>query len=216
MLGAINKVKAGARRCRSFREDEGARRQNAPRRSVQSRPRGPLAHPPPRAAAYPPNPEGTPEMRLLSCCSPPRSPRAPPPAGTYNLVQIIGNQVLVSGTAPSLQPQTRTSPRSGRRRTRPTASSAWTTARRLRGRAPTCLRAPPSSGASIRQAPRQGERVVNATPEFTQHRRWSTVQRDDGEMFGEQGRDPRLGCVLPRGWPEVDAVEPRTSSPSSR
>ena len=79
----------------ALREDEGARRQNrAPRRSVQSRPRGPLAHPPPRAAAYPPpNPEGTPEMRLLVVLQPPEElPAPPPPAGTYNLVQIIATR----------------------------------------------------------------------------------------------------------------------------
>ena len=219
MLGAINKVKAWG--------DEKMPELSAKMKELGDKiapPGGPSKAVPEDPSLIPlralqrippPNPEGTPEMRLLVVLQPPEElPAPPPPAGTYNLVQIIGNQVFVSGIGPLAPTSDAHIAKIGTTEDKANGVVGVDDGKKAaRACALTMLSVLRNQLGSLNHVKRlvKANAFVNATPEFTQHPEVvNGFSETMVEMFGERGKAARSAvgvASLPRGWAvEVDAV----------
>ena len=163
-----------------------------------------------------PNPEGTPEMRLLVVLQPPETlPPPPAPAGTYDFCVVVGNLVYVSGIGP-LAP----TPDAHLGKVGNVSDSgndgvinAVLGAKAARACALTMLAVLRDNLGSLNHVKRLVKAVgfVNSAPDFIdQPRVMNGFSETMIEMFGDAGRGARSAVgvsSLPKGWAvEVEAV----------
>ena len=162
-----------------------------------------------------PNPECTPEMRLLVVLQPPEELPAPPlPAGTYNFVTVVGNLVYVSGIGPLAPSADAHLSRVGA--TADPANGVVDAAggkRAARACALTMLAVLRDQLGSLNHVKRLVKAVgfVNSAPDFVdQPEVMNGFSETMIEMFGEAGKGARSAvgvAVLPKGWAvEVEAI----------
>jgi enamine deaminase RidA (YjgF/YER057c/UK114 family) len=162
-----------------------------------------------------PNPEGTPEMRLLVVLQPPEELPAPPlPAGTYDFVTVVGSLVYVSGIGP-LAPAAD----AHLRRVGATADPANGVVDAAGGKsaaracALTMLAVLRDQLGSLNHIKRlvKATGFVNSAPDFTdQAEVMNGFSETMIEMFGDAGKGARSAvgvAALPKGWAvEVEAI----------
>jgi enamine deaminase RidA (YjgF/YER057c/UK114 family) len=162
-----------------------------------------------------PNPEGTPEMRLLVVLQPPEELPAPPlPAGTYNFCVVVGNLVYVSGVGPLAPTPEAHISRVG---TNPDPANGVVDAaggkKAARACALTMLSVLRDQLGSLNHIKRlvKATGFVRSAPDFVDHADVvNGFSETMIEMFGDAGKGARSAvgvAALPKGWAvEVEAV----------
>lgn len=162
-----------------------------------------------------PNPEGTPEMRLLVVLQPPEELPAPPlPAGTYDFVTVVGSLVYVSGIGP-LAPAADAHLRRVGATADPANGVVDATGGKSAARACalTMLAVLRDQLGSLNHVKRlvKATGFVNSAPDFAdQAEVMNGFSETMIEMFGDAGKGARSAvgvAALPKGWAvEVEAI----------
>lgn len=162
-----------------------------------------------------PNPEGTPEMRLLVVLQPPEELPPPPiPAGTYNFCVVVGNLVYVSGIGPLAPTADAHLAKVGTASDAPNGVvDAFAGKKATRACALTMLSVLRDNLGSLNHVKRLVKAVgfVNSTPDFIdQANVMNGFSETMIEIFGDAGKGARSAvgvATLPKGWAvEVEAI----------